>query len=102
MQYFKKYLSGSNPGEIEHKNENKENSVPFLYIKKWIKTDQGILFRLNNKVIQINFNDKSQIMIYGESNTIAYCGKNNVPSDRVFISMNNLHEIKNNHDFSIK
>ena len=55
MQYFKKYLNGSNPSEIEHKNGNKENCVPFLYIKKWIKTDQGILFRLNNKVIQINF-----------------------------------------------
>jgi hypothetical protein len=28
---------------------------------------------------------------------IAYCGKNNIPSDRIFISFNNLHEIKNNH-----
>lgn len=51
---------------------SKQESLPFVYIKKWVKTEQGILFRLNNKLVQVNFNDKSQIMIYSEKDMVLY------------------------------
>ncbi len=60
MQYFRKYLQS---GGCEGARERREGP-PFIYIKKWVKSDQAILFRLNNKIVQINFNDKSQIILY--------------------------------------
>ena len=68
MQYFRKYLQRGG-GEVM---SSKQESLPFVYIKKWVKSDQGILFRLNNKLVQVNFNDKSQIMIYGDKDLLLY------------------------------
>lgn len=78
MQYFRKYLNGGSSGDEENiANSNAQQRVPFVYIKKWTKTEEGIIFRLNTKLIQVNFNDKTQLMIYGEGGLIVYCGKNN-------------------------
>lgn len=78
MQYFRKYLNGGAVTEDEHTvSSSTQRKAPFVYIKKWIKTEEGILFRLNTKLIQVNFNDKTQLMIYGDSEIIVYCGKNN-------------------------
>ena len=66
MQYFRKYLNGgSSPEEENSMNSNGQRKVPFVYIKKWAKTEEGIVFRLNTKLIQVNFSDKTQLMIYG-------------------------------------
>lgn len=67
MQYFRKYLQGSTEGIRQHKDD-----PPFVYIKKWAKSDQAVVFRLNNKVIQVNFNDKSQIIIYTDKDIMLY------------------------------
>lgn len=67
MQYFKKYLNGSSTDTFERK----EDQVP-TYVKKWVKSDQAILFRLSNNIIQVNFNDKSQIILDSESETMMY------------------------------
>lgn len=78
MQYFRKYLNGgTTPQEETSANLTSQQKAPFVYIKKWIKTDEGILFRLNTKIIQVNFNDKTQLMIYGDNGLVIYCGKNN-------------------------
>jgi hypothetical protein len=37
-----------------------------------MKSDQGILFRLNNKIVQVNFNDKSQIILYTDKDLLLY------------------------------
>ncbi len=67
MQYFLKYLQSSS-----EESREKGGAVPFVYIKKWMKSDQGILFRLNNKIIQVNFNDKSQIILYTDKDLLLY------------------------------
>jgi hypothetical protein len=78
MQYFKKYLNGGSPLETKQTvSSASQRKAPFVYIKKWIKTEEGILFRLSSKLIQVNFNDKTQLIIYGDSQLIVYCGKNN-------------------------
>lgn len=69
MQYFRKYLNGSPLAESA--SERKEGPA-FTYVKKWVKSDQAILFRLNNNIIQVNFNDKSQIVIDSQEETILY------------------------------
>jgi polo-like kinase 1 len=68
MQYFRKYLHGSASEVVREKKE----SLPFVYIKRWAKSDQAIAFRLNNKVVQVNFNDKSQLILYCEKEVLLY------------------------------
>lgn len=68
MQYFRKYLHGS-AGELA---KEKREALPFVYIKKWAKSEQAIAFRLNNKVVQVNFNDRSQLILYSEKDLILY------------------------------
>lgn len=73
MQYFRKYLNGAINSNYEYK---KEGAV-FTYVKKWAKSDQAILFRLSNNIIQVNFNDKSQIIIDSESEMVLYSNPQN-------------------------
>lgn len=64
MQYFSKYLNGNNKNL---KDDSLQNHL-FCYVKRWAKSEQGIIFRLSNKVIQVNFVDKSQMVIYVQRN----------------------------------
>jgi hypothetical protein len=68
MQYFRKYLQSGGSEAPPVRSEG----VPFVYIKKWLKTEQAILFRLNNKMIQVNFNDKSQLILYTQKDMMLY------------------------------
>lgn len=61
MEYFRKYL---NSGSVIYDGDNRKKGPPFCYVKRWVKTENGILFRLSNKVIQVNFVDKSQLVLY--------------------------------------
>jgi len=86
LNHFKTYLEeDSNPSEA-HKsnqetttNENKEDkSKPFIYIKKWMRTKNAIMFRLSNKIVQVNFQDKTEIILSSESESkvVTYVNKN--------------------------
>jgi polo-like kinase 1 len=61
LNYFKKYF--------EEQNKNKKNNIkksenkPYIYVKKWMRTKSAIIFRLNNKIIQFIFNDKTEIIL---------------------------------------
>lgn len=35
----------------------------FIYVKQWLKTKHAIMFRLSNKIFQVNFFDNSQILL---------------------------------------
>ena len=93
LNHFKNYLegeSGSNepssntPGQ-ENNDENKEkddkkdqavsNDKPFTYVKKWMRTRHAIMFRLSNKIVQVCFQDKTEIILSSESRVGTYCNK---------------------------
>ena len=93
LNHFKNYLegeSGSNepssntPGK-ENNDENKEkddkkdqavsNDKPFTYVKKWMRTRHAIMFRLSNKIVQVCFQDKTEIILSSESRVVTYCNK---------------------------
>ena len=56
----------------EYKADANKN---FFLIKKVIKTDNCVLFRLNNKTIQSFFNDKTEVVLSTESNDCVYKDK---------------------------
>ena len=58
--------------KVKDKKKNiqpKEEAIPeeeTIYVTKWMKTKQAIIFRLSNKTIQIWFKDNSEIIILNE------------------------------------
>jgi len=41
-------------------------------VKKWMKTKHAIMFRLSNKIVQVNFTDKTEIILSSEQKLVTY------------------------------
>lgn len=64
LAHFKSYLDQNfKKEEIEHTEAQKE----LVYVKKWIKTRHAKMFRLSNKVVQVYFKDKTEILLCSQS-----------------------------------
>ena len=44
-----------------------------VFVRKWMKTKQAIIFRLSNKTIQVGFKDHSEVILYND--TVNYRNK---------------------------
>ena len=44
-----------------------------VYVRKWMKTNQAIIFRLSNKTIQVGFKDHTEVILYND--TVNYRNK---------------------------
>jgi len=71
LQYFKNYLASDNKIENGNTGRNEEN----IYVKKWLKTKHAVMFRLSNKVVQVTFQDETEIILSSESKVITYVNK---------------------------
>lgn len=67
LQHFRKHLSIEN----SMGGESKE----LVYIKKWLATEHAIIFRLSNKVVQVGFLDRSELLLCSESKIVTYIDK---------------------------
>jgi len=56
-------------------NDNSEKSSGIVFVKKWVKTNHSMLFRFNNKNVQINFSDGTQLLFYSNCQNIMYMDK---------------------------
>jgi len=71
LKHFKTYLESSKVKPNLNNLSNQENihsrdllsSPNLVYIKKWMKTKHAIMFRLSNKIVQVDFNDKTKIIL---------------------------------------
>ena len=91
LQHFKNYLEGDNntnnkneekDKEKDKEEENSENKKdediaekPFTYVKKWMRTRHAIMFRLSNKIVQVCFQDHTEIILSSESRIVTYVNK---------------------------
>ena len=94
LQHFKNYLEGDNSSSStktddkdkdkeenngeNNKNEEKEKEIcekPFTYVKKWMRTRHAIMFRLSNKIVQVCFQDHTEIILSSESRIVTYVNK---------------------------
>ena len=93
LHHFKNYLEGDSntseqqtqPSTNQEENENKEDKEkdkdkekkdkPFTYVKKWMRTRHAIMFRLSNKIVQVCFQDKTEIILSSESRVVTYANK---------------------------
>ena len=93
LQHFKNYLDGennitstndkkdgneeSNKDENTKKEENEKElgEKPYTYVKKWMRTRHAIMFRLSNKIVQVCFQDHTEIILSSESRIVTYVNK---------------------------
>ena len=67
LQHFRKHLmidkfSGDEPKEL-------------VFVKKWLFTEHAIIFRLSNKVVQVSFLDKSELLLCSDSKIVTNVDK---------------------------
>ncbi|KAK8882465.1 hypothetical protein M9Y10_045107 [Tritrichomonas musculus] len=46
------------------------SAIPMKHVKYWIRNDEAALFRLDDKNIQVNFNDRTKLVIFWNSRKI--------------------------------
>lgn len=51
------------------------NGVVQVYVKKWMRTKHAIMFRLSNKIVQVNFQDHTEILLNSENRLVTYVNK---------------------------
>jgi len=68
LQHFRNYLYA------DYKVDFDKESVDggYCYVKKWMKTKHAIMFRLSNKIVQVNFTDKTEIILSSEQKLVTY------------------------------
>ncbi|OMJ71749.1 hypothetical protein SteCoe_29968 [Stentor coeruleus] len=67
LLHFRKHLT------IEDRVEIYEN--PLTHVKKSISTSHAMIFRLSNKVVQVHFTDKSELMLCSTNKMVIYVNK---------------------------
>ncbi|CAD8127828.1 unnamed protein product [Paramecium sonneborni] len=71
LQHFRSYLEG----EPQTTSNEDPESKQLVYVKKWMKTRHAIMFRLSNKIVQVNFTDKTEIILSSEHKMVTYVNK---------------------------
>jgi polo-like kinase 1 len=69
LQHFRNYLYADSKVEIDKEVHTGSASC---YVKKWMKTKHAIMFRLSNKIVQVNFTDKTEIILSSEQKLVTY------------------------------
>lgn len=74
LQHFRSYLEGDVKQET---GEERQDEAEFgnIYVKKWMKTRHAIMFRLSNKIVQVNFQDHTEIILSSETRMVTYVNK---------------------------
>ena len=93
LQHFKNYLEGDNSNSNKNEEKEKEDlkkdennkkseesssettDKPFTYVKKWMRTRHAIMFRLSNKIVQVCFQDHTEIILSSDSRIVTYVSK---------------------------
>jgi polo-like kinase 1 len=73
LQHFRSYLEGD--AKQETCIEGEESAGVPTYVKKWMRTKHAIMFRLSNKIVQVNFQDHTEVVLSSESRMVTYVNK---------------------------
>jgi len=80
LQHFRSYLEGSekpkaNEPQVSPEQLPERKVKDIVYVKKWMRTRHAIMFRLSNKVVQVNFQDHTEILLSSETKLVMYVNK---------------------------
>lgn len=74
-------------------DQKRDSNQPHVYVKKWMRTKHAIMFRLSNKIVQVNFQDHTEILLNSESRLVTYVNKK---GERITLPLNQALESNNN------
>ena len=74
MQHFRSYLD-SEGHEATMAEEEKIGETMPVYVKKWTRTRHAIMFRMSNKVVQVLFQDKTEVILSADLKSVTYVNK---------------------------
>lgn len=75
LQHFRSYLEAEAKGKAEEVVAEDKKPAQLVYVKKWMRTHHAIMFRLSNKIVQVNFKDHTEIILNSESREVTYVNK---------------------------
>ena len=80
LQHFRSYLDGDSKGKNDPSSASSDSKSsakvqPTVYVKKWMRTRHAIMFRLSNKLVQVTFEDKTEIVLSSETREVTYVNK---------------------------
>lgn len=69
-------MRGTKAETKDYSDSIQEKSITsVVYVKKWMRTRHAIMFRLSNKVVQVNFHDHTEVVLNSESREVIYVNK---------------------------
>jgi len=90
LQHFRSYLENNQQEGARPDSVSSEQQV--VYVKKWMRTKHAIMFRLSNKIVQVNFQDHTEILLNSESRLVTYVNKK---GERATLPLNQALESNN-------
>jgi polo-like kinase 1 len=72
LQHFRNYLKSDSKDDTYPSIASERKDGAPCYVKKWMKTRHAIMFRLNNKIVQVDFTDKTVIVLSSEQKLVTY------------------------------
>jgi len=74
FKHFWNYLEPEEKAKAETNNEYIEYdpSSSITYVKRWAKMENATIFRLSNKLVQVSFKDKTDIVMNAENKRVVY------------------------------
>ena len=72
LQHFRSYLEGENSSLKDIKAGSAKTEI---YLKKWLHTKHAMIFRLSNKIVQVQFEDKTEIILFSDAKLVTYVNK---------------------------
>lgn len=81
LQHFRSYLEGDRAAPTKPVPGAEALPIPggksshLTHLKKWMRTRHAIMFRLSNKLVQVDFQDETRIKLSSESKMVTYTDK---------------------------
>ena len=73
FQYFQNYLNQKQNQNAQNEEIDENNLV---YLRFWVKKSKCLMFILSTKIMQFNFNDKTELVINKKRKLVIYFDKN--------------------------
>ena len=76
LQKFEVHLKEGRKNIENIRHEMNRSGQKLIFIRQWLKTKHAIMFRLSNQIFQVDFFDKSQILLCTDNKNIFFTNKN--------------------------
>jgi len=96
LKHFKVYMNENLYKASTYSFIDKERKEDLDFLTKYLRTKRAVIFRLSNKVVQVNFFDHTKLMFSGDGNIVSFVDRNRVMKSYnllEFIKMGNTDEI---------